>query len=347
MESYAELYEHISTRTAVTPAGETTRWMDSSYLGVGPTLGQGWNAVHNTDVSGSTMLKARGKRYRHAGLFPHRLLFASDRDDLCSLWVRDRKGSKESAARWVLAAARGEYAETLAVVRRMNDWVLVRVTDRQERRHERTTLLRAVAWVPVHVLYYGVELEYIHELTSHRADVVGLAQYSYSPRKSALTPHVFVWDTNWGGTPISTDKPRFLQRGWREERDNFVAPELQGEDWKDHCEVRHVAMTTRVRVQTINGTTTSVADGYQPVYPVRFLGETNSRVGTVLTDTRDIAAVSHSMVAPPEAQGALDLLERERVRRDALFSDLAAAVFNPARLERMMAAYGDDWMERV
>lgn len=36
-----------------------------------------------------------------------------------------------------------------------------------------------------------------------------------------------------------------------------------------------------------------------------------------------------------------------RGTRNELFRQLAEAVFHPARLERMMAAYGDDWMERV
>jgi hypothetical protein len=40
-------------------------------------------------------------------------------------------------------------------------------------------------------------------------------------------------------------------------------------------------------------------------------------------------------------------LKAVRDKRNAMSEELAAVVFHPARLERMMDAYGDDWLERV
>jgi hypothetical protein len=343
MESYGELYQLRSIRTEDTPAGERGRWFSAPFLSLRQP--QTMTEIRYTEVLSNwgLMLTRDTTRYRHAGSYPHRLIFGGDRTDLCSLWVRERKGMKANAERWRAAAFAGDYDSPLRDVVGGHDWMMVRVSERMERRVEVNAQLRAVAWLPVHVLYYGVKLEELHELQDDRIGVHVYKSYHWSHRRTEAAPNVFLWRPSWAGDT----KPGFLRtEGLAGVRDSWT-PELRGDDWKDHCEVRHAAAWARVCVKMVNRVTTTHADNYHLLYPAVFLGETNSRVGVVVrTDARDPERLE-GMVPRAEARAALDLLEHERVRRGVLFSDLAAAVFHPARLERMMTAYGEDWMERV
>lgn len=354
MSSFAEIYQHESTETKTIP-GRTglltytinlREWgyRGPEYLGtcLRGAVVLGGAVVPPPDTTGQ-FVNYGGHRYRRVGMgVPLQLGWLHPRytdDSPSKLFVRERRGTKEQVRQMDFSlrqVGEGARAETwLNIAERIGEPVFLVVDANRPDTTYTETLLTAVSWTPAVVVYFGVESQW-------RADPHGRVLSIYptphithwSPTKTERCPHVFLYDPRDPHHPFNFHRP------------NEVADErLRGVDWKDHCEHRLVASKAQVRMTRVaGGATRRQATPYEFVYPPVFLAET-AGAGVAPLDERG-TGVYDIYDAQAHAR-ALALLERERKRRLELFRELAEAVFSPARLERMMERYGEDWMERV
>lgn len=348
MSSFAEIYQHESTETKTIPGRTglltyTINLREWGYRGpeyLGTCLRGGMLPL--PDTSGQ-FVNHGGHRYRRVGMGePLELGWLHPRYEDTSptkLFVRERRGTKERVRQWDLSLreAGDARAETWRrIAGEIGDPAFLVVdTDRPDATYTETRLT-AVAWTPAVVVYFGVESQWRADPHGRGVGIYHTTPITHwSPTKTERCPHICLYDPEERTLPFGDDG----------RHDRVEDPRLVGVDWKTHCEHRLVASQAQVKVTRMaSGATRTTATPYEFIYPPVFLSET-AGADVAPLDERG-TGVYDRWTAQAHAR-ALALLERERKRRGELFRELAEAVFHPARLKKMMDAYGDDWMERV
>ena len=229
--------------------------------------------------------------------------------------------------------------------------------------HVRTTLTACVRWKRMVVLWYGVEN--IEEHSIHRGGVMvnTRPRITWGATRSPATPYTLVVKKP-KGAPYN---PLLRFNVWSPNTDDVVlAPLPSVAEWRNAGDLEHFfsvlgSHTIAVRSARILYEKRDEPDGRvmesherkvktdeSAIFPTIFLSTfTTKACGPCLTALPNPRTESREANRILPSADAIAELERERLRRCVFEEALVAKVFHPRRLERMMEAYGEDWLDLV
>jgi len=189
---------------------------------------------------------------------------------------------------------------------------------------------RMVEWVPCRILYYGYTVNVTVETQlspNIRADV----RTYYSPTPDARTPYIQVIRPE--NFAPNSHNAEFLNGSDRETITGM-------------CETQYCAWKREEHIRTVNGEVTRTGLGGSPLHPPVFLSDMGTRASVPPVQDAHRYLPMDRWNQTEASNGTLHaVLEARRKVMDELHQDLVAKIWHPERCQRMMAIYGEEWME--